>query len=145
MLPKEFDQSFKHIVRIGGAARTGPIEKPAGSAPLRIVKHKKGSISRFCSSLNHPYILCLSFNRIAVGPFLLSSVLGASLKAKKHNSPIWNSIFDGFVKSPISALRCISRNFTYSYVRCIPRNLRRLDLELFSLPSKIDFLRDCHF
>src|SRR6056297_1096525 len=46
-----------------------------------------------------------------------------------------------FLGSPISALRCISRNFTYSYVRCIPRDLRRLDLELFSLPSQIDFLR----
>src|SRR6056297_1574671 len=50
-----------------------------------------------------------------------------------------------FPGSPISALRCIPRNFTYSYVRCIPRDLRRprilKGLELFALPSQSDFLR----
>src|SRR6056297_91036 len=48
---------------------------------------------------------------------------------------------DGFVKSPISSLRCIPSEFHVLYVRCIPRYLRRLDLELFTLPSQTDFLR----
>src|SRR6056297_641078 len=48
---------------------------------------------------------------------------------------------DGFVKSPISSLRCIPSEFHVLYVRCIPRDLRRLDLELFTLPSQTDFLR----
>ena len=50
---------------------------------------------------------------------------------------------DGFVKSPTSALRCISRQCDVLYVRLIPRNLRALNLELFTLPSKSDFLQDC--
>ena len=49
---------------------------------------------------------------------------------------------DGFVKSPTSALRCIPRHCDVLYVRLIPRNLRALNLELFTLPSKSDFLRD---
>jgi len=49
---------------------------------------------------------------------------------------------DGFVKSPTSALRCIPRHCDVLYVRLIPRNLRALNLELFTLPSKYDFLRD---
>ena len=43
---------------------------------------------------------------------------------------------DGFVKRPISSLRCIPSEFHVLYVRCIPRDLRRLDLELFTLPSE---------
>src|SRR6056297_1872040 len=43
---------------------------------------------------------------------------------------------DGFVKSPISVLRCIPRNFPFCEVRCIPRDFARLDLELFTLPSQ---------
>ena len=49
---------------------------------------------------------------------------------------------DGFVKSPISVLRCIPRNFTYSYVRCMPRDLRALILNFLLCRLKIDFLRD---
>jgi len=46
---------------------------------------------------------------------------------------------DGFVKSPTSALRCIPRHYDVLSVRLIPRNLRALNLELFTLPSKSDF------
>ena len=44
---------------------------------------------------------------------------------------------DGFVKSPISALRCIPSEFYVLYVRCIPRDLRRLDLKLFTAVRRI--------
>jgi len=50
-------------------------------------------------------------------------------------------MIDGFVKSPTSALRCIPRHYDVLYVRLIPRNLRALNLELFTLPTKSDFLR----
>jgi len=43
---------------------------------------------------------------------------------------------DGFVKSPISALRFISCSLRRTKVRLIPRNSRRLKLELFTLPSQ---------
>jgi len=49
---------------------------------------------------------------------------------------------DGFLKSPNSALRCIPRHGDVLYVRLIPRNLRALNLDLFTLPSKSDFLRE---
>ena len=49
---------------------------------------------------------------------------------------------DGYIKSPTSALRCIPRHCDVLYVRLIPRNLRALNLKLFTLPSKSDFLRD---
>jgi hypothetical protein len=49
--------------------------------------------------------------------------------------------FDGFVKSPTSALRCIPRHCDVRQVRLIPRNLRALNLKLFTLPSNFDFLR----
>ena len=39
-------------------------------------------------------------------------------------------------------LRCIPRNFTYAYVRCIPRALRALILNFLLCRLKIDFLRD---
>jgi len=48
---------------------------------------------------------------------------------------------DGFVKSPTSALRCILRFFKVRKVLIITQDLRALNLELFSLPSKSDFLR----
>jgi hypothetical protein len=51
------------------------------------------------------------------------------------------SKLDGFGKSPTSALRRISRHCDVLSVRLIPRNLRALNLELFTLPSKSDFLR----
>jgi len=50
---------------------------------------------------------------------------------------------DGFVKSPTSALRCILRHCSVLYVRFVPQDLRALNLELFTLPSNFDFLRDC--
>ena len=40
----------------------------------------------------------------------------------------------------ISALRSAPRHYSVRYVRLIPRDLRRLDLELFALPSRVDFL-----
>jgi len=52
---------------------------------------------------------------------------------KRHLQFIFS--IDGFVKSPISALRCILRHCDVPYVRLIPQNLRALNLELFTLPS----------
>ncbi len=49
---------------------------------------------------------------------------------------------DGFVKSPIGAKRCIPHHCGVRKVRLILRDLRRLELVLFSLPSKAEFLRD---
>jgi len=49
---------------------------------------------------------------------------------------------DGVVKSPISALRCILRFFNVRKVRIITQDLRRLELELFPVPSKDEFLRN---
>src|SRR6056297_527189 len=64
---------------------------------------------------------------------------------------------DGFVKSPISSLRCIPSEFHVLYVRCIPRDLRRplilKGLELFTLPSeerlftrasRVAYIKDSH-
>ena len=48
---------------------------------------------------------------------------------------------DGFAKSPNSLLRCIPRCFSVRRVRIIARDLRASNLELFSLPSKFDFLK----
>jgi hypothetical protein len=48
---------------------------------------------------------------------------------------------DGFVKSPNFLLRCIPRCFSVRQVRIIAWDLRASNLELFSLPSKFDFLR----
>jgi len=42
---------------------------------------------------------------------------------------------DDFVKSPISLLRCIPRHYDVLLVRIILRDLRRLELELFTLSS----------
>jgi len=53
-------------------------------------------------------------------------------------------MLDGFVKSPTSVLRCIFRHCGVPYVRLIPQDLRALNLELFTLPSESDFLRDRH-
>jgi len=43
---------------------------------------------------------------------------------------------DGFLKSPISALRFLSCSLRRTQVRLIPQNSRRLGLELFTLPSQ---------
>jgi hypothetical protein len=53
---------------------------------------------------------------------------------------LFNSRKDGFGKCAISALLCIPTEFHVLDVRCIHRDLRRLDLELFALPAQIDFL-----
>jgi hypothetical protein len=52
----------------------------------------------------------------------------------------YGSIFDGSAKSPISALRFISKSLRRTVVRLTPRDLRALNLELFSKPSVFDFL-----
>jgi hypothetical protein len=49
---------------------------------------------------------------------------------------------DDFVKSPTSVLRCLLRHCDVLSVRLIPRDLRALNLELFTVPSSLDFLRD---
>jgi hypothetical protein len=48
---------------------------------------------------------------------------------------------DDFVKSPASVLRCILRHCDVLSVRLIPEDWRALNLELFTLPSSLDFLR----
>ena len=54
------------------------------------------------------------------------------------------TMIDGFVKSPNSLLRSILRFFMVRLVQIITQDLRASNLELFSLPSEIDFLRVCH-
>jgi len=49
---------------------------------------------------------------------------------------------DGFVKSPTSALCCILRFFKVRKVRIITQDLRALNLNFYTLPSKSDFLLD---
>ena len=51
-------------------------------------------------------------------------------------------MLDDYVKSPTSVLRCILRHYDVLSVRLIPQDLRALNLELFTLPSSLDFLRD---
>ena len=46
-----------------------------------------------------------------------------------------NVKFDGFVKSPYAALRCILRHCGVQIVRLIPQNLRALPMALFTKPS----------
>ena len=53
-------------------------------------------------------------------------------------------MLDDFVKSPTSVLRCILRHYDVLSVRLIPQDLRALNLELFTLPSSLDFLRGHH-
>jgi hypothetical protein len=52
-----------------------------------------------------------------------------------------NHFLDGFVKSPTSALCCISQSFNVRKVRLIITKFARLEFELFTKPSKSDFLR----
>jgi len=48
-------------------------------------------------------------------------------------------IFDGFVKSPSAALRCILRHCGVpKKVRLIPQDLRALHMELFTKPSTVE-------
>jgi hypothetical protein len=48
---------------------------------------------------------------------------------------------DGFVKSPASALCCISQSFNVRKVRLMITKFARLKFELFTKPSKSGFLR----
>ncbi|MEZ4552150.1 MAG: hypothetical protein R2874_17250 [Desulfobacterales bacterium] len=48
---------------------------------------------------------------------------------------------DGFVKSPEFFVALHPRCFSVRQVRIIAQDLRASNLELFSLPSKSDFLR----
>jgi hypothetical protein len=58
-------------------------------------------------------------------------------------SIIWAAvIFDGLIKSPTSALCCISQSFNVLKVRLMITKFTRLEFELFTKPSKSDFLRD---
>ena len=50
------------------------------------------------------------------------------------------SMFDGFVKSPNSALRYTLRCFMVRKVQIITQDLRALNLNFYTLPSKSDFL-----
>gem|GEM_PF-3968825 len=52
---------------------------------------------------------------------------------------------DGLVKSPTSALCCISQSFNVRKVRLMITKFVRLEFELFTKPSKSDFLRVCQF
>ena len=60
-------------------------------------------------------------------------------------SIIWAAfIFDGLVKSPTSALCCISQSFNVRKVRLMITKFARLEFELFTKPFKSDFLRVYH-
>jgi hypothetical protein len=48
---------------------------------------------------------------------------------------------DGFVKSPTSALCCISQSFNVRQVRLMITKFARLEFELFTKPFTSDFLR----
>jgi len=66
--------------------------------------------------------------------------------AGRHKGSIYYSFFallniDGFVKSPTSALCCISQSFNARKVRLMITKFARLEFELFTKPSKSDFLR----
>jgi hypothetical protein len=49
--------------------------------------------------------------------------------------------FDGFVKNPNSALRYILRCFKVRKVLIITKDLRVLNVNFYTLPSKADFLQ----
>ena len=51
---------------------------------------------------------------------------------------------DGLVKSPTSALCCISQSFNVRKVRLMITKFARLEFELFTKPSKSDFLQVHH-
>jgi hypothetical protein len=51
------------------------------------------------------------------------------------------SSFDGFVKSPEPALRCILRHFGVPKVRLTPQDLRALPANFLRSRPKIDFLQ----
>ncbi len=51
---------------------------------------------------------------------------------------------DGFVKSPNSLLRCIPSYFNVRQVRLIAGDLRASNLNFYTLPSILDFLRLHH-
>jgi len=55
------------------------------------------------------------------------------------------NIFDGLVKTPTSALCCISQSFNVRKVHLMITKFARLEFELFTKPSKSDFLRVHHF
>lgn len=56
---------------------------------------------------------------------------------------LWNTI-DGSVKSPNSALCFILQSFNVLYVRLMIPKLARLEFELYTKPSELDFLRVHH-
>jgi hypothetical protein len=53
--------------------------------------------------------------------------------------------FDGFVKSPQAALRCILRRCSVRQVRFTPQDLRALPANFLRSRPKIDFLRGHQF
>ena len=57
---------------------------------------------------------------------------------KKITYQSFQVVVDELFGSPISALRCIPHHCGVRKVRLILRDLRRLELELFTLPSKFN-------
>ena len=63
------------------------------------------------------------------------------LKAKPRplgrgfGATLLKTIYDGFVKSPTPALRCISQSFNVRSVRLMIAKFARLEFELFTRPS----------
>ena len=66
------------------------------------------------------------------------------LKGVDRNAKVDYTIinYDDFVGSPTSVLRCTLRHRDVLSVRLTPQELRALNLELFTLSSNSDFLRD---
>jgi hypothetical protein len=60
---------------------------------------------------------------------------------ERKGAPYFSNL-DGFVKSPSAALRFAFVVAAYQQVRLAPQVLRALHMELFTLPSQSDFLRD---
>jgi len=67
-----------------------------------------------------------------------------SVKKRKSLRFTWlkseKKIYNGFVKSPTSALCCISQSFNVRKVRFMITKFARLEFELFTKSSKSDFL-----
>jgi hypothetical protein len=93
-----------------------------------------------CSKQQFPLIFETSSEIVTVSIRVKCKRTGRTVSDK---TPNFN--FDGFAKSPTSVLRCILRHCDVRKVSLIPQNLRALNLELFALPSKWDFVRDHQF
>ena len=129
------DDSFKSASGTGDAS-AGPWEKREKAMPMqRMVKTKEGQlllISMLNSVVDHMTKNLCSFiyNCFHFGMGGLTKYLRT-----------YKDKFNGFVKSPDAALRCILRHCGVRQVRFIPKYLRALPADLFTKPSIMAKLR----